>query len=57
VILGGTELTLLLKAPVLAGIPTLDTTALHVAAIVDRLRGRREAGGGKAGKRESGKAG
>jgi aspartate racemase len=57
VILGGTELTLLLKAPVLAGIPALDTTALHVAAIVDRLRGRREAGKREAGKRESGKAG
>jgi aspartate racemase len=41
VILGGTELTLLLKAPVIAGIPTLDTTALHVAAIVEGLRGRR----------------
>lgn len=39
VILGGTELTLLLKAPVIAGIPALDTTGLHVAAIVDRLRG------------------
>lgn len=39
VILGGTELTLLLSAPVVAGIPALDTTALHVAAIVSRLRG------------------
>jgi aspartate racemase len=39
VILGGTELTLLLSAPVVAGIPALDTTALHVAAIVKRLRG------------------
>jgi aspartate racemase len=39
VILGGTELTLLLSAPVVAGIPALDTTALHVAAIVARLRG------------------
>ena len=39
VILGGTELPLLLPAPVLADIPALDTTALHVAAIVDRLRG------------------
>jgi aspartate racemase len=52
VILGGTELTLLLKAPVIADIPALDTTALHVAAIVERLK--REAGSGK---RESGKAG
>jgi aspartate racemase len=38
VILGGTELPLLLQAPVIAGIPALDTTALHVAAIVARLR-------------------
>jgi aspartate racemase len=38
VILGGTELTLLLSTPVIAGVPALDTTALHVAAIVDRLR-------------------
>lgn len=38
VILGGTELPLLLKTPGIANIPTLDTTALHVAAIVERLR-------------------
>ena len=38
VILGGTELTLLLSAPVVAEVPALDTTALHVAAIVKRLR-------------------
>jgi aspartate racemase len=38
VILGGTELPLLLSAPVIAGVPALDTTALHVAAIVERLR-------------------
>jgi aspartate racemase len=38
VILGGTELPLLLSAPDIAGLPTLDTTALHVAAIVNRLR-------------------
>ena len=38
VILGGTELTLLLSAPVIEGIPALDTTALHVDAIVKRLR-------------------
>lgn len=38
VILGGTELTLLLSAPVIAGVPALDTTALHVNAIVKRLR-------------------
>ena len=38
VILGGTELTLLLSAPVVADLPALDTTALHAAAIVKRLR-------------------
>jgi aspartate racemase len=38
VILGGTELPLLLPTPVVAGLPALDTTALHVAAIVRRLR-------------------
>jgi aspartate racemase len=38
VILGGTELTLLLSGPLVAGIPALDTTALHVDAIVNRLR-------------------
>jgi aspartate racemase len=38
VILGGTELPLLLSAPVMADVPTLDTTELHVAAIVKRLR-------------------
>lgn len=36
-ILGGTELPLLLRAPTLAGLPLLDTTELHVAAIVSRL--------------------
>ncbi|HEU4629765.1 MAG TPA: amino acid racemase [Gemmatimonadaceae bacterium] len=39
VILGGTELPLLLRAPTVAELPTLDTTALHVDAIVARLRG------------------
>jgi aspartate racemase len=39
VILGGTELPLLLPGPTIAGVPALDTTALHVAAIVARLRG------------------
>jgi aspartate racemase len=39
VVLGGTELTLLLSDPVVSGIPALDTTALHVDAIVKRLRG------------------
>ena len=38
VILGGTELTLLLTESVIADIPVLDTTALHVAAFVERLR-------------------
>jgi len=37
VILGGTELTILLPASVVANLPALDTTALHVAAIVKRL--------------------
>jgi aspartate racemase len=39
VILGGTELPLLLPGPTIADLPVLDTTALHVAAIVQRLRG------------------
>lgn len=38
VILGGTELPLLLTDDAVAGLPVLDTTALHVAAIVRRLR-------------------
>jgi aspartate racemase len=38
IILGGTELPLLLPAPVIADVPALDTTALHVTAIVKRLR-------------------
>jgi aspartate racemase len=37
VILGGTELPLLLGASTVAGLPALDTTALHVDAIVARL--------------------
>ena len=37
VILGGTELPLLLEDAEIAGVPALDTTALHVAAIVRRL--------------------
>jgi len=40
VILGGTELPLLLQAPEVAGVPALDTTQLHVEAIVARLRGQ-----------------
>lgn len=38
VILGGTELPLLLPTPTIADLPALDTTALHVTAIVKRLR-------------------
>ena len=38
VILGGTELPLLLSTSVIADVPALDTTALHVATIVKRLR-------------------
>ena len=38
VILGGTELPLLLKTDEVAGLRMLDTTALHVAAIVERLQ-------------------
>lgn len=38
VILGGTELPLLLRADTVADLPALDTTALHVAEIVRRLR-------------------
>jgi len=38
IILGGTELPLLLKTAVIADVPALDTTALHVIAIVKRLR-------------------
>jgi aspartate/glutamate racemase len=37
VILGGTELPLLLRSPSVAGLRLLDTTALHVDAIVARL--------------------
>jgi aspartate racemase len=37
VILGGTELPLLFRAAEFAGVPLLDTTALHVEAIVARL--------------------
>lgn len=39
VILGGTELPLLMPGDSVAGLPAFDTTALHVAAIVERLRG------------------
>ena len=43
VILGGTELPLLLRSPTVAGLSLLDTTALHVSAIVRRLRVERTA--------------
>lgn len=39
VVLAGTELPLLLNAPSIASVPVLDTTELHVRAIVARLRG------------------
>jgi aspartate racemase len=38
VILGGTELPLLLKGTAMAGLPVLDTTALHVKAIVEQMQ-------------------
>jgi len=37
VILAGTELPLLIRSDTLAGLPLLDTTQIHVRAIVDRL--------------------
>jgi aspartate racemase len=39
IVLGGTELPLLLPGATIAALPVLDTTALHVAAIVERLAG------------------
>jgi len=38
IILGGTELPLLLTSATIADLPVLDTTSLHVAAIVERMR-------------------
>jgi aspartate racemase len=38
VILGGTELPLLMPDPTIADLPVLDTTGLHVKAIMERLR-------------------
>jgi aspartate/glutamate racemase len=38
VILGGTELALLLPTAMVAEVPAFNTTALHVDAIVKRLR-------------------
>jgi len=42
-ILGGTELPLLLKSDTIADLPVLDTTELHVAAIVNRLHSLEQA--------------
>ncbi len=39
IILGGTELPLIIKEPMIAGIPVLDTSGIHVEAIVNRLFG------------------
>lgn len=38
VILGGTELPLLLQRTEIAGLQTIDTTAMHVASIIERLQ-------------------
>ena len=40
VVLGGTELPLLLDDASLINLPVLDTTAIHVETIVDKMRGR-----------------
>jgi aspartate racemase len=37
VILGGTELPLLLRSATIGGVPALDTTGIHIRAIVARL--------------------
>lgn len=39
VVLAGTELPLLIRSQTVSGLPILDTTELHVRAIVDRLAG------------------
>jgi len=39
VILGGTELPLILRAPTYAGVPVLDATRVHVEAAIDWLLG------------------
>jgi aspartate racemase len=36
-ILGGTELSLILRDPAEAGLPLLDTTRIHAQAIVERM--------------------
>ena len=38
-ILGGTELSLILRAPTAAALPVLDTTQIHVDAAIERLLG------------------
>jgi aspartate racemase len=38
IILGGTELTILMPDPTVGGLPVLDTTALHVSSIVRALK-------------------
>lgn len=38
-VLAGTELPLLIRSESVAGLPLLDTTEIHVRAIVDRLSG------------------
>lgn len=38
-VLGGTELPLILRDPVIGGVPALDTTRIHVEAAVARLLG------------------
>jgi len=45
-ILGGTELPLILKDPVVGGVPALDTTRIHVDAAVARLLAAEAAGPG-----------
>jgi aspartate racemase len=39
-ILGGTELSLILREPMAAGLPVLDTTQIHVEAAVEWLLGK-----------------
>jgi aspartate racemase len=41
VILGGTELPILMRAPLVAGVPLLDTTGIHVEAIVESCASKR----------------
>jgi aspartate racemase len=36
-ILGGTELSLILREPTAAGLPVLDTTQIHVEAAIERM--------------------